>query len=524
MAADPYRPVTTSTRLSLPLNGTVYTTRRRVAGEKPLPVVGSTMEAELGSAFAASVVIDAGEIPTSDGSGKEQTLVHAIIPAEADQLATNWEWATCDIGGRKFDGITRTVIIPKASFDPATPALGSAMPISSGTTGSDYQFTSLGFILVNRNAARSGMQLEPVFRVEVREYVRKVAMVNMGIDSINGKPLRETVTLYHANEKVPGSGVVGPPDTRLTAATLFAEANANHAFWGIQSNGYENSGQQLTAQWYAITSSQVIAGTAAVVGNVTVISVSSSPSNDEYYWPPVLQHIEFMDWAKREGGEDIYPRVAFKHEEFRGPCKTLTTRSWCSVPFEIAVVEQLQPNGGHYASPFFSLSLPNCLHGLIPVECDIGSADPTYLQNTGSRRFFLPTNKVDWPSYITAYDDQEPYRGGYLRTTKVVYAPAGSGGGAPAVFVPVPTGLVASNIVATGFDITWNSDAEASSYIVEVATDALFTAHVWYSEVTEATATITGLTTGTLYYSRVTAIRPGYMVSQPCAAISTTTA
>ena len=201
--SDAYRPITTPAKLSLPLNGTIYTTTRTVPEEKSLPSLGSTMAAELGSSWSGSLVVESNEIPAGDNE-KKQTLVHAVIPSETDQLPSNWEWATCSIGGKQFSGITRTFIYPAASFDKATPALGSAMPVSASSNPqkADYTFNGAGYILVARNAARSGMQLEPVFKVEVREYVKRVTMRNIGADSLTGKALAETKTIDHAAELI----------------------------------------------------------------------------------------------------------------------------------------------------------------------------------------------------------------------------------------------------------------------------------------------------------------------------------
>jgi hypothetical protein len=231
---DAFSPRTTAAKLSLPLNGTVFTTTREVATEKQLPVVGGTMAAELGGAWATSRIIEATEVPNE--SRKQQTLVHAVIPPEAEQLLSNWEFATCSIGGQRFDGITRTFIYPAAEFSATAPPNGSAMPI-----GADDLFKDAGYILTGRRAARAGMQLEPVFKVEVREYVKRVTLANVGIDGNNGLPLFDRTTLYHATEPVPGTGT-----PNLTAAALFA-APAN-AFWGIQASGFENSGSQLSAE------------------------------------------------------------------------------------------------------------------------------------------------------------------------------------------------------------------------------------------------------------------------------------
>lgn len=82
------------------------------------------------------------------------------------------------------------------------------------------------------------------------------------------------------------------------------------------------------------------------------------------------------------------------------------------------------PTRIYYSSPFFSLNIPECLHGAQSIVCDIGNSDPVYDQNSGSARTFAATNYTTWPANIVAYDDQEPFRGGFLRTTKTIYKPS----------------------------------------------------------------------------------------------------
>ena len=503
---DAFSPRTTAAKLSLPLNGTVFTTTREVATEKQLPAVGGTMATELGGAWATSRIIEATEVPTE--GRKNQTLVHAVIPPEAEQLLSNWEFATCSIGGQRFDGITRTFIYPAGEFSATAPPNGSAMPI-----GADDLFKDAGYILTGRRAARAGMQLEPVFKVEVREYVKRVTLANVGIDGNNGLPLFDRTTLYHAAEPVPGTG---PPN--LTAAALFA-APAN-AFWGIQASGFENSGSQLSAEWYALTASQVVAG--AIAGGVVAVS-TDVPSNDAYYWPAVLQYVDFLDWTRRAGGADTFPLIVYKHEAYNGPCRTLTTRTWSKAPFAIPVVEQMLPNSAHYSSPFFTFSIPECLHGDIPCRCDIGNSDPTYTPNTGSLRIFKATNFTDWPASIIAYDDQKPYRGGFMRTRIQVFSPAGGGGGAAVVTVPPPTSFQVQSLSHNEVSLDWNAATGATGHLLEVATDAAFSNLVVYREPVELELdTVAGLTPATVYHARLSTF-VGYHKSAPCAAITFTT-
>ncbi len=510
---DPYTPITTSAKLSLPLNGTVYTTTRKVSAEKNLPEVGSTMGEILGRKFVASVVIESNESPVSNGL-KTQTMTHAIIPSVADQLATNWEWSNANIGGQKFDSVSRTFIYPAADFDRTTPVAATAMPFET-----DSVFDGEGYILVSRSASRAGMQLEPAFKVEVRQYVRRVTMVNVGVDQLNGKPLFESSMLYHATETIPVAGI--------TAAALFADRS--NAWWGIQDDGFENSGGMISSQWYSVTSSQVVAGelTAAVTDPVSVpafVTVAASiPSNEDFLWPAVLQFVEFMDWDRRDGGVDIFPRIVLKRERYEGPCHTTTTMTWSKTPFVIDPVTPMLPNVIRYGAPYFSLNVPPCLHGQSVSRCDIGSTDPTYTRNTGSARVTLATNFEDWPPSLVAFDDQKPHRGGYLRTRMVVLPPVGDGvitGGAPAVSVAAPVMAAASAISSSGATLSWSAVTDATDYVLEVALNSGFGTYQEYR--VGSSGVVTGLAAATSYWARVSALR-GPFQSVPSNVVTFTT-
>lgn len=134
-----HSPITTKQRLQLPLNGTLYTTTRLVSPEKPLPVVGGTMEAELGSFYAASRVIAVDLAPNQHDA---LVIQHVIIPSEAEQLLSNWEETTESIGGKEYPAIVRTVIMLASDYSSSSPAANSAMPI-----GSDNRFNGLGYVL-----------------------------------------------------------------------------------------------------------------------------------------------------------------------------------------------------------------------------------------------------------------------------------------------------------------------------------------------------------------------------------------
>lgn len=321
----------------------------------------------------------------------------------ANQDSYNFSFTKADIGGTRFDAVARTYVTPRSAFTPNTPAMGATMPNvpASLFTGS--------YVLAEKRQTRIGDQeLDSLYVAEVHVYVKRCTITQLGVDSLNGEMLTETSTLYYASEIVTGS---------TTASALFADP-AN-AYWGIQTDGTQRVGRQLSCEWYEITVEQVVGGTFA--GGV--VTVDTFSTNDNYSWPPVLDTFELLDWDRRDGGTDIFPAVRMNPEGYSGPCKTVVTRTWSPTPFTINAVTILQPTRIYYASPFFTMNVSECLHGLIAVQCDIGNSDPVYDQNVGSTRYFSATNETSWPATITAYDDQVPFRGGYLRTVRVVHRP-----------------------------------------------------------------------------------------------------
>jgi len=318
----------------------------------------------------------------------------------------NWEFVQADIGGTKFDGVRRSYLTPRADFDPLTPAAGAAMPRDP-----DDLFAS-GYVMSGRREHRTGDDIfDGLYVVETRDYVLKVTVRDLGVDDLNGKALTAADTLYYATEVVTGG---------TTVEDLFLAPT--NTYWGLQSNGTKRSGRQLSASWYMITTEQVVAGT--FLGGV--VSIDTFTTNDNFHWPAVLSEIEFMDWVRRDGGTDIYPRYEFAPDSYTGPCLTTITRTWSVSPQVIPAVVPMLPSPIIYTSPYFRLAVPSCLHWAVDAQCDIGSEDPIYTLNSGSLRTTPATNYLTWPPTIVGYDDQVPFRGGFLRIKKVITAPDNS--------------------------------------------------------------------------------------------------
>jgi hypothetical protein len=337
------------------------------------------------------------------------------VANRADQDTYNWEFDKADIGGVTFDAVTRTYVTLRTAFDPAAPVMGAAMPNIplnkfSGT-----------YVLARRKQQRIGdKELDSLYVVDQHTYVKRCSIRSIGVDSMNGLPLQSVENLYYATETVPNA--LNALGNAITAATLFT--SPTNAYWGLQSDGYVRTGRQLSCEWYQITSEQRVAGAPVSSGeNHPYIAVSSYVTSINYTLPAVLNTIDFMSWTRNDGGVDIRPAVRFNPEQYSGPCKVTITRQWKQSPFTLGNVIQLIPSRVNYSAPFFELNIPECLHGIIEAVCDIGTSDPEYTQNTGSKRYFSATNYTAWPPTMTIEDSQEPYAGGFLRTTSVLQTP-----------------------------------------------------------------------------------------------------
>jgi hypothetical protein len=331
------------------------------------------------------------------------------VADRANQDTYNWEFDKADIGGVTFDAVTRTYVTLRTAFDSAAPAMGAAMPNvpASKFVGS--------YVLARRKQQRIGdKELDSLYVVDQHTYVKRCTIKNIGVDSMNGLPLLSTETLYFSTEVVTGS---------TTAAALFAAPT--NAYWGLQTNGYVRTGRQLSCEWYQIIDEQQVAG--VLDAGTGIIAVSGFETTKNYYWPPVLLGaggVEFLNWARRDGSVEIHPRVVFSRDGYNGPCRAVISRTWKKEPQSIVAPTQMLPTPINYSSPFFDLNVPECLHPAITAQCNIGTSDPIFSSNAGSNRTTARTNHLVWPSTVIAADDQEPYRGGYLRTQITIYQPS----------------------------------------------------------------------------------------------------
>lgn len=149
----------------------------------------------------------------------------------------NWEFTSADIGGNKFDAVSRTYLVSREAFDATSPALGSPMPnVPKDKFIGDY-------VLAGRVQQRTGEQeLDSLYVLEKRIYIKRCTLTE-----ILGSKLSLEERIYHEDELING----------ISVKDLFADPN--NAFWEVQSDGSSRVGRQLSCDWYMITTQKELA-------------------------------------------------------------------------------------------------------------------------------------------------------------------------------------------------------------------------------------------------------------------------
>ena len=153
----------------------------------------------------------------------------------------NWSTTIADIGGTKFDAVTREYLVLRADFDPATPTMGTAMP---DTPAGKFDGE---FVLAQRQQlAAPDQELNSIFVFERRTYVKRATLSDVKMNDETGRVKKSVTNLYYRGETVSGT-----PIEELAA-------DPSNAYWGQQTNGVFRELNQLSDNWFAIIESNVI--------------------------------------------------------------------------------------------------------------------------------------------------------------------------------------------------------------------------------------------------------------------------
>jgi len=339
----------------------------------------------------------------------DQTRYYKFYYA-ADQLGPdddNWSFTKADIGGTKFDAVTRDYVIRRSEFDPDSPAMGAAMPdVPEGKFSGTY-------VLAERQQRPiDDKVLNGLYVIEQRTYVKKVPLRRQDFDEFFNTSNYTTQTLLHKDE-------VGPDSAQSIQTLVNGASGAYSSYWQVSSSGILRTAQQLSDQWYLLTEQQVV-NTGG--GSAAAISITRTVN---YSWPPVLDDIILNQdvWQLRSGGQRDFPRITYVKGPYSGPCVSTIARTWTKAePATATPSATMQPEPISFSTPYFSVSVPPTLHTSRVFSGTNGTEDETY-EYTAYSYTKAATNYPDWPASLIVASEKKPFRGGWLLETVTIFRP-----------------------------------------------------------------------------------------------------
>src|SRR6056300_9988 len=164
------------------------------------------------------------------------------VADQIEQDDDNWSYTEADIGGTKFDAVTRNYVIRRSEFSSTTPEMGSTMPdVPSGKFGGVYVLAERKQVPLNDKI------LNGLYVVEQRVYVKKIPLVRLDFDDFF-KTTNETKQILYYKGEVPEG------ETASIEALL---GDPNNDYWGMNS-GIVRTAQQLSDNWFAVTEQEVV--------------------------------------------------------------------------------------------------------------------------------------------------------------------------------------------------------------------------------------------------------------------------
>jgi len=365
------------------------------------------------------------------------------VKDRANQDDYNWEFQAAGVGSSRYDSVVRTYVLLRSSYNEASPAVNSAMPI----TANDPFETSDSYVLFEKKQVRSGDEtLDSLYIVEQRTYVKKVPIRRIDLDETFDEPLRSKETIFYKGENPTKTTIFGETDNALTmspaknTAQTFALGKAatvtgSIPFFGTQiiqiGSGLDKfgilcEGRQISDNWYAVSERELIKTDA---NNI----VDTYITYQNFSWPAVLDRIVVDRWTRRDGGADPVEYPIYKRGAYSGPTRVEVKIYWKDSEWtigttadgsdtELALIKPMHPEPILFQSPIASVSVPPTLHDRFIVTASTGTGHPVYTYK-GTTWVYNATNYVDWPDSLVIQDSQRPFRGGFLREKITAFIP-----------------------------------------------------------------------------------------------------
>jgi len=201
-------------------------------------------------------------VETADDQRQNRYYRYYYAADQLDQDNDNWSYSEADIGGTKFDAVSRDYVVRRSEFSSTVPAMGSTMPdVPAGKFGGTHVLAQRKQVPLNDKV------LNGLYVVEQRVYVKKVPLSRLDFDEFFKTTNETKQILYYGGEVVSEATVVIGGNTIQNPTIAQLEDNPDNAYVGSPANNIPywgmNSGtirtiQQLSDNWYAVTEQEVV--------------------------------------------------------------------------------------------------------------------------------------------------------------------------------------------------------------------------------------------------------------------------
>lgn len=177
-------------------------------------------------------------VETADDQTRYYRYYYAADQKNQDD--DNWSFSEADIGGTKFDAVSRDYVIRRSEFDPDLPAMGSVMPdVPEGKFSGTHVLAQRKQIPINDKI------LNGLYVIEQRTYVKKVPLTRFDFDEFFRTTNETKQILYYKGETPAG------------ATAAIETLDSDDDYWGMDS-GTVRTAQQLSDNWFAVTEQEVV--------------------------------------------------------------------------------------------------------------------------------------------------------------------------------------------------------------------------------------------------------------------------
>lgn len=301
-------------------------------------------------------------------------------------------------GGNRYKSYSRVYFVRRENWTPDALAAGDADPDPTKADNTT-KFPKDEYVFTGEQERDTGQrELDSCYVLAIRTFSKLCPLESTRWDNELEEYVTSTTTVL--------------PSADFTAPTA------------IGTDGIVTESRQINCDWTVTTTDKVLDE-----GKTITIW-----TYENYPLPAVLDSIELMEWQRLDGRSFRNFRPIYKRRAQRKPTLIKIERTFHTSLQDLSALTgadkplSLQPNSINYASPFFNISIPPCLHGDETFIADIGTNDPVYQQTVGSSRTFAATTlsdgttpAIDWPTELLVDVGQRKYKAGFVVDRKTIY-------------------------------------------------------------------------------------------------------